>query len=48
MAIVPNMMIPDVADLEEIEIQTSTQKLEKTRNEKEMFNRKTSTLTLMN
>ena len=48
MANQPNVIVTDVADLQESEIQTITQKLEETQYEKEMLKRENETLKLVN
>ena len=44
----PNLIVIDVADLQESEIQTITQKLEETRNGKELLNLENEALKLVN
>ena len=48
MAYLPNVIVTDVADLQESEIQTITQKLEETQNEREIRKRENEALTLVN
>ena len=48
MANLPNVIVTDVADMQESQIQKITQKLEETQNEKEMLKRKNEALKLVN
>ena len=48
MANLPNVIVNDVADLQESEIHKITQKLEETQNEKEMHKRENEALKLVN
>ena len=48
MANLPNLIVTDVADLQESEIHKITKKLEETQNEKEMLKRENEVLKLMN
>ena len=48
MANLPNVIVTDVADLQESEIHKITQKLEETQNEKEMLKRENEALKLVN
>ena len=48
MANLYNMIVTDVADLQESEIQTITRKLEETRNEREMLKLENNALKLVN
>ena len=48
MANLPDVIVTDVADLQESEIHKITQKLEETQNEKEMLKRENETLKLVN
>ena len=48
MANLPNVIVTDVADLQESEIQIITRKLEEARNEKEMLKRENEVLKLVN
>ena len=48
MANLPNVIVTDVADLQESEIHKITQKLEETQNEKEMLKRENEALNLVN
>ena len=48
MANLPNVIVTDVADLQESEMQKITQKLEETQNEKEMLKRANEAFKLVN
>ena len=48
MANLPNVIVTDVADLQESKIHKITQKLEETQNEKEMLKRENEALKLVN
>ena len=48
MANLPNVIVTDIADLQESEIHKITQKLEETKNEKKMLKRENEALKLVN
>ena len=48
MANLPNMIVTDVADLQESEIQKITKELEETKNDKKMLKRENAALKLVN
>ena len=48
MANLPNVIVTDVADLQDSEIQQITKQLEETQNEREMLKRKYKALELVN